>query len=85
MQGRWVLLTLVCVAFLVIGQLLFKRAAAQWRVEGLSLVTVTSFFTPTLIAALVLFAAFVAYAISGYVVSGWMMLRERRRRVADTA
>ena len=34
---------------------------------------------------LVLFAAFVAYAVSGYVVSGWMMLRERRRRVADTA
>jgi drug/metabolite transporter (DMT)-like permease len=55
MQGRWVLLTLVCVAFLVIGQLLFKRAAAQWRVEGLSMVTVTSFFTPALIGALALY------------------------------
>ena len=31
---------------------------------------------------LVLFAAFVAYALSGYAVSGWMMLRERRLRAA---
>ena len=32
----------------------------------------------------VLFAAFIAYGVSGYVVSGWMMLRERRLRAADT-
>src|SRR4029078_6649634 len=31
---------------------------------------------------LVLFAAFVAYGISGYVVSGWLMLRARRTRAA---
>lgn len=55
MHPRWVLLTLVCVSFLVIGQLLFKRAAGQWRVEGLSLVTLTTFFTPTLIAAVLLY------------------------------
>ena len=53
--ARWVLLTLLCVGFLVIGQLLFKRAAGQWRVEGMSLVTVTSFFTPTLIGAVLLY------------------------------
>jgi CDP-diacylglycerol---serine O-phosphatidyltransferase len=28
--------------------------------------------------AIVLFAGFVAYAISGYVVSGWLLLRRRR-------
>ena len=33
---------------------------------------------------LVLFAAFVAYGVSGYVVSGWLMLRGRRTRAADT-
>ena len=33
---------------------------------------------------LVLFAAFVAYGISGYVVSGWLLLRARRTRAADT-
>ena len=33
---------------------------------------------------LVLFAAFVIYGISGYVVSGWMMLRERRIRAAGS-
>lgn len=55
MQARWVALTLVCVGFLVIGQLLFKRAATQWRVEGLSLVTLTTFFTPTLIGAVLLY------------------------------
>jgi CDP-diacylglycerol--serine O-phosphatidyltransferase len=31
---------------------------------------------------LVLFAAFVAYAVSGFVVSGWMLLRARRPRAA---
>jgi len=33
---------------------------------------------------LVLFAAFVAYGLSGFVVSAWMMLRERRVRAAET-
>ena len=33
---------------------------------------------------LVLFAAFVVYAISGYVVSGWMLFRARRWRTAGT-
>ena len=32
---------------------------------------------------LVLFAAFVAYGVSGYIVSGWLMLRARRSRAAD--
>jgi CDP-diacylglycerol--serine O-phosphatidyltransferase len=33
---------------------------------------------------LVLFAAFVAYGVSGYVVSAWMMVRERRLRTAGS-
>jgi CDP-diacylglycerol--serine O-phosphatidyltransferase len=33
---------------------------------------------------LVLFAAFVAYAISGYVVSAWLQLRARRLRAAGS-
>jgi CDP-diacylglycerol--serine O-phosphatidyltransferase len=33
---------------------------------------------------LVLFAAFVAYGVSGYAVSGWLMLRERRLRAAGS-
>src|SRR4051812_32501969 len=33
---------------------------------------------------LVLFGAFVIYSVSGYVVSGWMMLRERRIRAAGS-
>jgi hypothetical protein len=32
----------------------------------------------------VLFAAFVAYGVSGYVVSAWMMVRERRLRTAGS-
>jgi hypothetical protein len=32
----------------------------------------------------VLFAAFVAYGVSGYVVSAWMMLRARRIRAAGS-
>ena len=35
-------------------------------------------------AALVLFATFVGYALSGYVVSAWMLLRERRLRAAGS-
>jgi len=31
---------------------------------------------------LVLFAAFVVYGLSGYVVSAWMLLRARRMRAA---
>jgi hypothetical protein len=31
---------------------------------------------------LVLFAAFVAYGVSGYVVSAWMLARARRMRAA---
>src|SRR5207302_378139 len=33
---------------------------------------------------LVLFGAFVAYALSGYAVSTWMMLRERQTRAAGS-
>jgi CDP-diacylglycerol--serine O-phosphatidyltransferase len=33
---------------------------------------------------LVLFAAFIGYGLSGYAVSGWAMLRERRARPAGS-
>ncbi|HVO87568.1 MAG TPA: EamA family transporter [Casimicrobiaceae bacterium] len=54
-QPRWIVLTLVCVAMLVVGQLLFKRAATQWKVDGVSWTTVVTFFSPTLIAAVLLY------------------------------
>ena len=41
------------------------------------------FWLAMIIINVVLFAAFVAYGVSGYVVSGWLMLRGRRTRAAD--
>jgi drug/metabolite transporter (DMT)-like permease len=55
MQLRWVGLTLVCVAMLVAGQLLFKRAALQWEPDGFNWDAVVTFFSPTLIAAVTLY------------------------------
>ena len=56
MQGRWVGLTLVCVALLAIGQLLFKVAAMQWRVDGVTLASVRSFLSPSMLVALFIYA-----------------------------
>lgn len=56
MQARWLLLTLLCVLLLAIGQVLFKSAAGQWRVDGWSWGTLRSFLSPALIAGLVLYA-----------------------------
>jgi len=56
MQARWLLLTLLCVVLLAIGQMLFKSAAGQWRVDGWSWATLRSFLSPALIAGLVLYA-----------------------------
>jgi drug/metabolite transporter (DMT)-like permease len=55
MQTRWIVATLACVAMLVVGQLLFKRAAAAWRVDGASWTTVVTFFSPPLVAALAVY------------------------------
>ena len=57
MQARWLLLTLLCVLLLAVGQMLFKSAAAQWRIDGWSWTSVRGFLSPALIAGLVLYAA----------------------------
>ena len=36
MSTRWLLLTLLCVVLIAAGQMLFKVAAAQWRIDGWS-------------------------------------------------
>ena len=51
------LLTVLCVVMIAVGQLMFKGAAAQWKVDGISWSTVASFLSPLMIAALVLYGA----------------------------
>lgn len=55
MSTRWLLLTLLCVVLIAIGQLLFKTAASQWRIDGWSWATLRSFLSPTMLVALVLY------------------------------
>jgi drug/metabolite transporter (DMT)-like permease len=55
MSTRWFLLTIFCVAMIAAGQLLFKIAAAQWRIDGWTWVTVRGFLSPALLAALVIY------------------------------
>ncbi|HEY8622966.1 MAG TPA: EamA family transporter [Casimicrobiaceae bacterium] len=56
MSTRWLLLTLLCVLMIAAGQMLFKVAAAQWRIEGWSWATVCGFLSPAMVLALFLFA-----------------------------
>jgi drug/metabolite transporter (DMT)-like permease len=56
MQARWIGLTLICVALLAIGQLLFKVAAMQWRVDGWTLASVRSFLSGSMLVALFIYA-----------------------------
>jgi drug/metabolite transporter (DMT)-like permease len=56
MTTRWLLLTLVCVVLLAAGQMLFKVAAAQWRIDGWSWATWRGFLSPAMLLALVLYA-----------------------------
>jgi len=56
MYLRGLLLTLLCVALLAVGQLLFKSAASQWRVDGWSWSSVSTLFSPSFVAAMVLYA-----------------------------
>jgi drug/metabolite transporter (DMT)-like permease len=56
MQIRWLLLTVLCVALLAVGQMLFKSAAEQWRIDGWSWTSLRGFFSPPLLAALALYA-----------------------------
>ncbi len=52
MTLRSFVLTLACVVMVAMGQLLFKAAAGQWRIEGWSWVTVRTLLSPVMIAAL---------------------------------
>jgi drug/metabolite transporter (DMT)-like permease len=56
MYLRWLLLTLLCVALLAVGQMLFKSAAGQWRVDGWSWSSVSTLFSPSFVAAMALYA-----------------------------
>ena len=53
---RWFMLTLGCVALLAIGQVLFKIAALEWRVEGWSWATLRNFVSMPMLAALAVYA-----------------------------
>lgn len=55
MPARWLLLTLLCVVLIAAGQTLFKVAAAQWRIDGLTWATVRGFLSPAMLVALVLY------------------------------
>jgi drug/metabolite transporter (DMT)-like permease len=55
MSIRWLLLTLLCVAMIAAGQILFKVAAAQWRIDGWSWATVRGFMSPAMLLALVVY------------------------------
>lgn len=52
MPLRSILLTLFCVLLIAVGQLLFKSAATQWKVDGWSWTTVTGFLSPVMLVAL---------------------------------
>jgi drug/metabolite transporter (DMT)-like permease len=52
---RWLLLTLLCVVLIAAGQMLFKVAAAQWRIDGWSWATMRGFLSPAMVSALFLY------------------------------
>ncbi|MEO5699684.1 MAG: EamA family transporter [Casimicrobiaceae bacterium] len=57
MSGRSVVLTLVCVALIAVGQLLFKSAAGHWRADGFAWETMRGFFSARMMVALAIYAA----------------------------
>jgi undecaprenyl phosphate-alpha-L-ara4N flippase subunit ArnE len=57
MPLRSLLLTVLTVLMIAVGQLMFKSAASQWKVDGFTWGSVTSFMSPLMIAALALYAA----------------------------
>ena len=54
---RGLVIVLACVLMIAIGQILFKAAAGQWRVQGWSWDSVRSLLSPALVVALVIYAA----------------------------
>ena len=55
MSMRWLLLTLLCAVLIAAGQMLFKVAAAQWRIDGWSWATARGFLSPAMVSALFLY------------------------------
>lgn len=55
MSSRGVLLVLACVALLASGQLLFKAAAAQWRLDAGLWLAVRSLLSPAFVGALAIY------------------------------
>ena len=55
MSTRWLLLTILCVVLIAAGQMLFKVAAAQWRIDGWSWNTARSFLSPAMVLALIVY------------------------------
>jgi len=56
MQVRSILMTLLCVLLIAVGQLLFKTAAGQWRVDGWTWSTARGFLSPLMMVALIIYA-----------------------------
>lgn len=50
-----ILLTLLCVLLIAVGQLLFKAAAGQWKIDGWSWATVAGFLSPVMLTALAVY------------------------------
>jgi drug/metabolite transporter (DMT)-like permease len=57
MTIRWLLLTVVCVALLSLGQMLFKAAAGQWHIEGWGWSTWRGLLSAPMVVALTVYAA----------------------------
>jgi undecaprenyl phosphate-alpha-L-ara4N flippase subunit ArnE len=57
MTLRGLAIVLACVLMIAIGQVLFKAAAGQWRIQGWSWISLQSLFSPALVIALVIYAA----------------------------
>jgi drug/metabolite transporter (DMT)-like permease len=55
MSPHSIALTVLCVLLISGGQLLFKTAAMQWKVDGLSWATAAGLFTPVMIAAFAIY------------------------------
>ena len=55
MPIRSILLTLLCVLLIAVGQLLFKTAAAQWKVDGWSWSTMAGFLSPVMVLAFAIY------------------------------
>lgn len=56
MSPQSIALTVLCVLLIAVGQLLFKTAALQWKIDGVSWATAAGLLSPAMIAALVIYA-----------------------------